>query len=71
MLDIIEEIQRQMYPVEIRFGVGVGQKTIEINAEMAIGADGPGYYMAREAIEALKQSEQKNKTQAEGNCVGI
>lgn len=64
VLDIIEEIQREMYPVEIRFGVGVGQITTEINAEMAIGADGPGYYKAREAIETLKHSEYRNKTQA-------
>ena len=64
VLDIIEEIQREMYPVEMRFGVGVGQISTEINAKMAIGADGPGYYKAREAIETLKQSEQKSKTQA-------
>ncbi len=63
-LEIIEEIQRQMHPVEIRFGIGIGQITTEINSEMAIGADGPGYYKAREAIEILKHSEQKNKTQA-------
>lgn len=63
-LDIIEEIQRAMYPVKIRFGIGVGQITTEINAEMAIGADGPGYYKAREAIEMLKNSEYRNKTQA-------
>lgn len=63
-LDIIEEIQRAMYPVRIRFGIGVGQITTEINAEMAIGADGPGYYKAREAIEMLKNSEYRNKTQA-------
>ncbi len=64
VLDIIEEIQRAMYPVEIRFGIGVGQITTEINAEMAIGADGPGYYKAREAIETIKDSEYRNKTQA-------
>lgn len=63
-LDIIEEIQRAMYPVEIRFGIGIGQITTEINAEMAIGADGPGYYKAREAVETLKHSEYRNKTQA-------
>lgn len=71
ILDIIEEIQRQMYPVEIRFGIGVGQITTEINAEMAIGADGPGYYRAREAVEALKRSEQKSKTQAADVRIGI
>lgn len=31
---------------------------------MALGADGPGYYKAREAIEVLKKSEPKSKTQA-------
>lgn len=62
VLDIIEEIQSKMYPVQIRFGIGIGQITTRINAEMAIGADGPGYYKAREAIEQLKRSEQKSKT---------
>lgn len=61
VLDIIEEIQREMYPVQIRFGIGVGEITTNINAEMAIGADGPGYYKAREALEFLKKEEQKNK----------
>lgn len=62
VIDIIEEIQREMYPIQIRFGIGVGEITTDINIEMAIGADGPGYYKAREAIEILKYSEQKNKT---------
>lgn len=64
VLNIIEEIQREMYPVQIRFGIGVGEIITDINSEMAIGADGPGYYKAREAIEELKNSEQKNKTQS-------
>lgn len=64
ILDIIEEIQREMYPVQIRFGIGIGEITTDINSEMAIGADGPGYYKAREAIEELKHSEQKNKNQS-------
>ena len=62
VMNIIEEIQRDIYPVEIRFGIGVGQITTEINFDMAIGADGPGYYKAREAIEYLKENERKNKT---------
>lgn len=59
--DIVEEIQRELYPVEIRIGIGIGEITTEINSEMAIGADGPGYYKAREAIEKLKNNEQRNK----------
>lgn len=61
-VDIIEEIQREMYPIQIRFGIGVGEITTDIDKEIAIGADGPGYYKAREAIEYLKLSEQKSKT---------
>ena len=47
--------------IEIRIGIGIGEITTEINSEMAIGADGPGYYKAREAIEKLKNNEQRNK----------
>lgn len=59
--EIIEYIQQEMHPVGIRFGIGIGAITTEINSEMAIGADGPGYYNAREAVEGLKQEEHKNK----------
>lgn len=62
--NIITEIQREMYPVKIRFGIGIGQITTDINADMAIGADGSGYYSARGAVEFLKQKELKNKIQA-------
>lgn len=62
VMNIIEEIQRDIYPVEIRFGIGIGQISTEINLDMAIGADGPGYYKAREAVEYLKKNERKNKT---------
>jgi len=64
VMHIIEEIQSEMHPVEIRFGIGVGPITTEINIEMAIGADGPGYYKARQSIEFLKENELKNRTHA-------
>lgn len=63
VMHIIEDIQIEMHPVEIRFGIGVGPITTDINYEMAIGADGPGYYRARQAIEFLKENEQRNMTQ--------
>ena len=62
IMQIISEIERNMYPVDIRFGIGVGVITTKINREMAIGADGPAYYMARAAIDFLKGSENKNQT---------
>lgn len=61
-MDIIAEIERKMYPVKIRFGVGIGAITTPVNKEMSIGADGPGYYKARDAIEFLKENEKKKQT---------
>ena len=61
-LRIISEIERKMYPIKIRFGVGVGTITTEVNKEMSLGADGPGYYKARNAIEYLKDNEKRNQT---------
>ncbi|MFA9463903.1 MAG: SatD family protein [Velocimicrobium sp.] len=63
-MKIISEIERRMYPVKIRFGVGIGEITTDINHDMAIGADGPGYYKARDAIEYLKENEKRKQTGA-------
>lgn len=62
MLKIIEEIKMELFPVELRFGIGIGKITTDIDTEMALGADGPGYYNARNAIDKLKENEKKNKT---------
>lgn len=64
LLDIIKYIQREMYPVLLRFGIGIGQITTDIFQEAAIGADGPAYYAAREMIEHLREQEKKMKKQA-------
>lgn len=61
VMHIVTEIEQKMYPVKIRFGIGVGDITTNIDKNMAIGADGPGYYRARDAIEYLKKSEKKKK----------
>ncbi len=60
-MEIIYYIKKELYPVKIRFGVGVGSISTRINKDMAIGADGPGYYKAREAINNLKELENKKK----------
>ena len=64
LFPILQEIEREMYPIHIRFGIGVGAITTKINPNLAIGADGPAYYNARKAIEYLKQSEKKKQTEA-------
>ena len=61
IMDILETIELRMHPVRIRFGIGSGKITTEINPEMSLGADGPAYYNAREAITRLKEKEKKSK----------
>lgn len=61
-MKILSKIERMMYPVQLRFGIGIGRITTEINPEMALGADGPGYYKARAAIEYLKDNEKKKQS---------
>ena len=53
-----------MYPVKLRFGIGVGEISTDIIYEAAIGADGPAYYAARNMVEELRNQEKKFKKQA-------
>ncbi|MDF1496073.1 SatD family protein [Caproiciproducens sp. CPB-2] len=56
---IIDKIEREMHPIQLRFGIGVGEITTDINSNMPLGADGPAYYNARKMIDGLKASEKK------------
>jgi hypothetical protein len=58
---IIDQFEREMYPIKIRFGVGIGEITTDIDYKMSLGADGPAYYNARSMIEEIKFSEKKHK----------
>ena len=69
VLRIISEIRIQLYPVCLRFGIGFGKITTDIRAEMALGADGPGYYRAREAVEQLKEREKRNRPGPSDICL--
>lgn len=60
-MHILSDIEQSMYPVQLRFGVGIGEITTKINPDMAIGADGPGYYKARAAIQYLKENESRKQ----------
>lgn len=52
LFQLIDDIQRLInHP--IRFGIGYGSISTEINPEMSIGADGPAYWHARAAIEEV------------------
>lgn len=57
VFDILRDITIFMHPIRIRYGVGVGDISTEINPEISIGADGPAYYRARGMLEQVKRSE--------------
>lgn len=57
IFEIIETIRINIYPIKIRFGIGIGEIYTEINRDMAIGADGPAYYSARNMIDQIKSLE--------------
>ena len=59
-MHIIADIERQMHPIKMRFGIGVGDIRTEVIKEMSIGADGPVYHNARKAIDILKKMKKKS-----------
>jgi len=61
-MNIVSEIEVRMCPVKLRFGIGIGEITTDINRNMPLGADGPAYYNARRMIDKLKCIENKRRT---------
>jgi len=55
-------IENKIYPIQVRFGIGIGKLQTEIYRFAALGADGDAYYRARDMIESIKSSEKKNKS---------
>ncbi len=45
----------EIHPVRARFALGVGALTTRINAQQALGMDGPAFHQARAALMALKE----------------
>ncbi|MDD3833054.1 MAG: SatD family protein [Oscillospiraceae bacterium] len=62
IINIILEIEQKMGPVNIRFGIGIGEITTGINRNMPLGADGPAYHNARKVVEFIKNLENKQGT---------
>lgn len=47
-------IWAEIHPVRARLAIGVGELTTRVNAERALGMDGPAFHRARETLNALK-----------------
>ena len=55
ILPDIWHIQEAVYPVKLRFALGYGKLTTEINPLQSIGMDGPAFHRAREVMDTLKE----------------
>ena len=51
-----------MFPIKLRFGIGIGKIDTEINRDIPLGTDGPAYHNARKMIDVLKKQEKKYET---------
>jgi len=47
-------VESALYPVRLRFGMGIGSIDTAINRSQSIGMDGPAFHLAREAVGSLK-----------------
>ena len=70
LFKIIDHIKSSIYPQKLRFGIGIGQISTDLN-NIALGSDGPAYYAARRSIEYLHQLEKTEKLKTQDIYVGI
>ncbi|MDD4541660.1 MAG: SatD family protein [Eubacteriales bacterium] len=54
IMKIISEIEMAMSPVEMRFGIGIGDINTDINFDNSREIDGTAYHRARRMIEEVK-----------------
>lgn len=60
LLDALEHL----IPVPFRFGLGYGTLTTVFDKNVSIGADGPAYWYAREAIDIIHDQNWSGKTKS-------
>jgi hypothetical protein len=50
---LMDTVITELYPVKVRFGIGIGSISTAIDPKLSLGADGPAYWAARRAIEYI------------------
>lgn len=68
IMNIIFEIELAMSPVELRFGIGLGDVSTTIQRKNSMEMDGTAYHRARQMIETIETNENKY-TQSETNVM--
>jgi len=68
---LIFALETGLYPVRLRFGMGIGTLDTPVNTAQSIGMDGPVFHRAREAVEALRKSGKTYGVQGLGKEQGL
>lgn len=53
----IFELLSTLYPLKIRFSIGIGKISTAINKKSALGMDGEAFYIARDNIKIMKKND--------------
>ncbi len=62
LLEIIHKIEAEMWPIKLRFGIGVGNISFDFGSENSpFQSDGEVWWNARKAIDGIKINKSKNK----------
>lgn len=59
IMNIIFEIELAMSPIELRFGIGLGDISTSIHRDNSMEMDGTAYHRARQMIETIETNESK------------
>ncbi|AEB29927.1 hypothetical protein CAR_c12350 [Carnobacterium sp. 17-4] len=62
ILSIIFEIELALSPIELRFGIGLGDISTTIQRDNSMEMDGTAYHRARQMIETIEGNENKYTT---------
>ena len=60
LLEILDVIQYELDPVEIRFGIGIGEIFTDIQKKSSVKTDGPAFWHARYAVKQMQESKGYN-----------
>ena len=60
LLEILDVIRYELDPVEIRFGIGVGDIFTDIQKKSSVKTDGPAFWHARYAVKQMQESKGYN-----------
>ena len=61
IINILQDLDIEMYPVKFRYGVGIGRVTSTINKLKSNEVDGPAFHRARRMIELIEENENGNQ----------